>query len=46
MIILFCSKEFIALIIYITGELNNRKVLVRLHNVEYEYYHELIKIDQ
>ena len=25
------------------GELNNRKVLVRLHNVEYEYYHQLSK---
>jgi glycosyltransferase involved in cell wall biosynthesis len=26
-----------------SGELNNRKVLVRLHNVEYEYYEELSK---
>ncbi len=25
------------------GELNNRKVLVRLHNVEYEYYKQLAK---
>jgi glycosyltransferase involved in cell wall biosynthesis len=25
------------------GELSNRKVLVRLHNVEYEYYHQLAK---
>ena len=25
------------------GELNNRKVLVRLHNVEYEYYNQLAK---
>lgn len=25
------------------GELNKRKVLVRLHNVEYEYYHQLAK---
>lgn len=25
------------------GELNNRRVLVRLHNVEYEYYHQLAK---
>ena len=25
------------------GELNNRKVLVRLHNVEYEYYQQLSK---
>ncbi|MEO7835865.1 MAG: glycosyltransferase, partial [Ginsengibacter sp.] len=25
------------------GELNNRKVLVRLHNVEYEYYNQLSK---
>ncbi|HEY5462663.1 MAG TPA: glycosyltransferase [Hanamia sp.] len=25
------------------GELNNRKVLVRLHNVEYEYYRQLAK---
>ncbi len=25
------------------GELNSRKVLVRLHNVEYEYYHQLAK---
>ena len=26
-----------------TGELKNRKILVRLHNVEYEYYQELAK---
>ncbi len=26
-----------------TGELKNRKILVRLHNVEYEYYGELAK---
>jgi glycosyltransferase involved in cell wall biosynthesis len=26
-----------------TGELKNRKVLIRLHNVEYEYYEELSK---
>jgi glycosyltransferase involved in cell wall biosynthesis len=25
------------------GELNSRKVLVRLHNVEFEYYHQLAK---
>jgi hypothetical protein len=25
------------------GELNHRKMLVRLHNVEYEYYHQLAK---
>ncbi len=25
------------------GDLSNRKVLVRLHNVEYEYYHQLAK---
>ncbi|MDQ2720023.1 MAG: glycosyltransferase [Bacteroidota bacterium] len=25
------------------GELNNRKVLVRLHNVEHQYYHQLAK---
>ncbi len=26
-----------------TGELNNRKVIVRLHNVEFEYYRQLAK---
>ncbi|MDQ6757255.1 MAG: glycosyltransferase [Bacteroidota bacterium] len=28
-----------------TGELKNKKVFVRLHNVEYEYYHQLAKSD-
>lgn len=27
------------------GEFSNRQVLVRLHNVEYEYYHQLAKSD-